>query len=104
MTELLQIGLLLLGWIGRRRKITPHTEQGHVDARPAIRVGEAEARGDERAPVAALRGEALVAEHVGHQPRKDIRDLGDAETRLTRAEREPVPGKRRRYDRERVGR
>ena len=38
---------------------------------------EPEARGDERAPVAALRAEALVAEHVGHQRGEDVGDLLD---------------------------
>ena len=59
---------------------------------------------DERAPVAALRGEARVAEHVGHQLGEEFGHRDDAEARLARLERERVAGQRGRDDRERVGR
>ena len=38
------------------------------------RDGRAELRGDEGAPVAALRGEAAVAEHVGHERGERVGD------------------------------
>ena len=71
---------------------------------PTSRSGKsaAEARGDERAPVAALRGEAVVAEHVGHQLREAFGDLRPAEARLPRRERQRVAGQRRRDDGEGV--
>jgi len=70
---------------------------------PASRSGgQAEPRGDERAPVAALGGEATVAEHVGHQPGEDVGDARDVEARLIRREREAIAGQRRRDDGERI--
>ena len=44
--------------------VAPHGEQIEMDADEALGVAMAQHRGDERAPVAALRAEALVAEHV----------------------------------------
>ena len=44
---------------------------------------------DVTAPVAALGGEALVAEHVGHQLGEQVGDLADVEARLAGPEREP---------------
>jgi hypothetical protein len=41
-----------------------------------------DARRDERAPVAALQAELLVAEHFGHQPYERVGDLRHAEALL----------------------
>src|SRR2546425_986579 len=75
-----------------------------MNARQALGVLEAEPRGDEGAPVAALGGEAAIAQDVGHQSREDVGDLLHAEAQLIRAEGESVARQRRRDDGERVRR
>ena len=74
-----------------------------MDADEALGEAMAQHRGDERAPVAALRAEALVAEHVGHQLGERLRDLHHAEARLARLEGQRVARQRRRHDRELLG-
>ena len=46
--------------------------QGQVDAEDALGVAVAEGAGEHRAEIAATRREALVAEHVGHEPRPEV--------------------------------
>jgi len=53
---------------------------------------------------AALRGEARVAQHVGHEGGEGVGDLGHSEAGLAGREGEAVAGQRRRDHRERVGR
>src|SRR5258708_3998408 len=67
-----------------------------------IGIAQPQHRGDERAPVAALRAEALVAEHA-HQLGKALGDLLDAKARLAGAERKRVARKRRCDHREALG-
>jgi hypothetical protein len=74
-----------------------------VDPDHALGMGMAEARRDERAPVAALRGKALVPED-GHQVGQALDDRLQREARLTRRERQAIAGQRGRHDRERIGR
>ena len=56
------------------------TGEGHVevDAAQVVRVGRAQARADDGAPVAALGAVALVAELGGHEVVERIRDAGGA--------------------------
>ena len=75
-----------------------------MDADQLVGVHGAEPRGDERAPVAALRGEARIAEHAGHQLGEAVGDRLRREARLPRLEREAVAGQRRSDDGEGVGR
>src|SRR5437867_8480174 len=63
----------------------------------ARRIESCDARADERAPVAALHREALVAQ-ARHQLRKTVGDLFDAEPRLSGLERERVARQRWRHD------
>src|SRR2546425_8065499 len=63
---------------------------------PARRITRGEARADERAPVAALHREALVAQ-ARHQLGKTLGDLFDAEARLAGLERERVARQRWRH-------
>ena len=56
------------------------------------------------APVAALRGEAVIAQRFCHQVGQAVGDLFDAEALLARTERQPVAWQRRRHDSERVRR
>ena len=74
-----------------------------MNADQALGIGVAQARGDEAAPVAALRAEARVAQDVGHQLGESVGDLLDAEARLAGLERQRVAGKRRRDDAEVLG-
>src|SRR3954462_9146114 len=64
-----------------------------MDAGDALRIAMPKHRGDERAPVTALRAEFLVAERA-HQLREKFSDLDDAEALLPRLERERVAGQR----------
>ena len=63
----------------------------------ARRIFRCEPRADERAPVAALHREALVAQ-ARHQLRKTVGDLFDAEAWLSGLEGERVARERWRYD------
>src|SRR6185295_18432813 len=56
--QLLDVLLFLVGGRGWWCLVTSYGEQVDVDAGHAIGIRRAQARGDERAPVAALRGEA----------------------------------------------
>ncbi|MCZ7566403.1 MAG: hypothetical protein M5U08_23525 [Burkholderiales bacterium] len=104
MLELVEEALFLRGGVGDHLPVAPHREQVEVDADRACGKLVAEPRGDERAPVAALRREALVAENLRHQLGQNPGDLLHAEARLPGPERERVAGQRRRDHRERVGR
>ena len=53
-----------------------------MNADQPVRVRVAEARGDERAPVASLGGEAVAAEHAGHQLGEAVGDRLDGKARL----------------------
>ena len=75
-----------------------------MDAGQAIGVGEPETRGDEAAPVSALRGEAPIAEDIGHEGGEGVGDLRDAEARLAGREGEAVAGERGRHHGERIAR
>jgi len=55
-------------------------------------------------PVAALRGETIIAQRFRHQVGQAVGDLFDAEALLARTERHPVTWQRRRHDSERVRR
>ena len=75
-----------------------------MDADHALGKGEAQSRGDKRAPVATLSAEAPVSEHVRHQRHEHLGDFLDAEALLSGFERERIPRQRRRDDRERISR
>ena len=99
----LEIRSVLLRRVRGGRQVAPEPEEGHVDADQAARAGQAEPGRHEGAPVAALGGEAPVAEHVRHEPGEELGDLGDAQARLVRSEGVAVAGQRGRHDREGVG-
>ena len=61
----------------RRQKV-------EMDADHPFGMGVAEARSDEDAPIAALRGETSVAQRVVHQFGDAVGDLLDAKARLAR--------------------
>ena len=77
---------------------------GHVDADEPVRVLVTELRRDQRAPVGAVRGEALVAENVLHQLHPQICDAPLRKVGGSQRGGEPVAGQRRHYDVERVRR
>ena len=57
-------------------------------------MGVTEPAGDDRAPVAALGAEALVAEHVAHELHPQLRHPGSVDAGHLEGHREPVAGKR----------
>src|SRR4051812_46964500 len=73
-----------------------------MNAGDALRMTMPEHRGDERAPVAALRAEFLVAERA-HQLGKQFGDLNHTEALLPRLERQRIAGQRWRHDCEMLG-
>ena len=75
-----------------------------MDASQTIGVGETETRGDEAAPVSALRGEAPIAQDIGHEGGEGVSDLRDAEARLAGGEGEAVAGEGGRDHGERIAR
>ena len=90
--------MLVVGLLLRRRialLLAAHGEQVDVDAGEALREAQRQHRSDERAPVAALHAEAVVAEHR-HQLGVERDDLLDGEALLPRTERERVARQRRR--------
>jgi len=100
--------LLVLGELvaGRRAATDQPGNDGerHVGADEVLGVGVAELGGDERAPVAALSAEAVVAEHVAHEVHPQLGDAGDVHPQRGERDREPVAGQRRDDDVEAVGR
>ena len=100
-----EIALLLLGRIGKGRGIAA---RGHhqidVDADHPVLVRIAEPAGDRGAPVAALRAETAIAEHVMHQGGDTIRHFGNAEPLLAGAKRQAVSRQGRRHHGEGVAR
>src|SRR5262249_62421367 len=70
--------------------VAPEGHEVQVNADEALGMVGGKPRAHERAPVAALRAEAAIAEDVGHEGSERRRDLGDAESRLPRTEREAV--------------
>src|SRR5438105_11072323 len=68
----LEIRSVLLRRVRGGRQVAPEPEEGHVDADQAVPPGEAEPGRHERAPVAAMGGEAPVPEHVRNDPRKAL--------------------------------
>ena len=87
-----------------RAAVARHRQEVDVDADELVGVRGAQVRRHEGAPVTALRGEARVAEHVGHERGEEVGHLRHAEARLVRLERERVARQRRRDDGERVSR
>ena len=75
-----------------------------MDADHPIRVRIAEPAGDRSAPVAALRAEAAIAEHVMHQGGDTIRHFGNAESLLAGPERQAISRQGRRHHGEGVAR
>ena len=100
----LEVAGLLRRRVGRRRLVGLQREQVDVDAEQLFRMGDAEAGCGEGAPVAALRAEAPVAQHVRHQRREAIGDRLDAEAWLAGAEGQAVAGQGGRHHGEGIGR
>ena len=82
MIELSEKDLLLGRRVLDHVRVAAHGEEIDMDADELVGMRVAHARGGDAAPVAALHGEALVAERVGHQVGETIRDLLDAEALL----------------------
>ena len=104
MVELIEEDALLGGRVLHHVRITAHGEQIDMDADELVGMGAAHPRGGDRAPVAALHREALVAERVAHQVGENVRHLLDAEALLPGLKRQAVARQRRRDDREGVAR
>ena len=79
----------------------PERDVGQVHTDERSRVAARELFGHRAAPVASMRGEALVAEHLGHQRVPQIANVEDR-TRLRRLVGEAETGKAWRDDVERV--
>jgi hypothetical protein len=75
-----------------------------VDADHPILVRIAEPARDRGAPVATLRAEPGVAEHVMHERSDTIRHLWNVESLLAGTKRQTVSGQRRRNDGEGIAR
>ena len=65
-----------------------------MDADEVLGIGVTKNRGDEPAPVAALRGKAAITQDVGHERGEAMRDLLDAEALLPGREGKPVARER----------
>jgi hypothetical protein len=101
--ELAEVAALDVVGIRVHRGVAPQRQEVQMDADEVRRAMRAQPRGDERAPVAALRGVTVVAqaEHERVEHRSDVRQRAAA---LIGREGKRVARQRRCHDRERVGR
>src|SRR3984893_17035079 len=83
MRKLVEVTPLLLGRIGKGGRIAA---RGHhqidVDSDQAIRIRIAEPAGDRGSPIATLRAEADITQHVMHEGGDTIRHFGNTEPPL----------------------
>ena len=104
MIELIEKDPLLGRRVLHHVRVAAHGEQIDMNADQLVGMRVAHPRGGDGAPVAALHGEALVAERLGHQFGETIRHLLDAEALLPGPERKAIARQRRRDDGEGIRR
>src|SRR6516164_6320891 len=100
--QIVEVDPFLRRWLCWHRQITPHHQKIQMDAHQRARMRDAETSGSERAVIAALGSEPFESQNIFHQVVQAVGDLLDAETRLTRSERQTKAGQRRRDDRKGV--
>src|SRR5215471_5198122 len=100
--EIVEIGPLLWRRVCWHRQIAPHYQKVQMDADQRARMRNTQAGSGKRAIVATLGPETPVSQDITHQVMQTVGDLLDAETGLSRPERQTEAGQRRCDDREGV--
>ena len=96
--ELRPVTRLVFGRLGQFGQDPRQRHQRDVDAPRLVGVGVAEMGRNIGAEILAVGEEPVMAQHVGHQHRKDVGGVPEAEAALARREGKPVAGQGRRHD------